>query len=185
METNTNNIQQKRAWIGFLVILVLAVIIVAIATRGFKKNDKKTNEEVTPLNNTIQVMEPVTVGSFVYQFQGVNWVFEPNDEEGVGVPLTDVKVWLDKFSRHAGSYVTFENPYKLGTYRGDCVQVDTLDFDTTVEKRLLAYAQCTWNEEVVDITVFQDGQSILFKKRISGDSQFELLYSIDITTIVK
>lgn len=181
----TTQPQIKGRWTGFIIGIVILVVIVVIALIANNSEKKEKNTEEVVSGTATQKMEPYSVGAFTYQFEDISWVFDKSDEEKVGVPLTEVKVWLDKFSRHNQAVVKFENPYKLGIYRGDCSEVDQLEFDVTTEARPLAYAQCTWEAEIADIAVFQDAQTIHFKKRISGADQFELLYSIDITEIVK
>ena len=187
METTKTELKNARK--GFLIglglVVVIIIVIIAFTKGGSEKADRNAEEAMTA-GVTAQNMEPFATGPFVYQFQGIDWVFDVNDEEGVGVPLTDVKLWFTNFSRHNGTTVKFEKPYKLGTYQGDCQAVAALEFDAEVEGTPLAYAQCTHAEEVTDIAVFQEENMIHFKKRlVSSGNGFGSIYSIDMTEMVR
>ena len=185
-QTNT---QRKSSWTGFFIglglVVVIIIVIIALAKGGAKRNaDSAGSTQVTGVS--AQNMEPFATGPFVYQFQGVDWVFDVSDEEGIGIPLTDVKLWFTNFSRHNGTNVKFEKPYKLGTYQGDCQAVAALEFDVEAEGIPLGYAQCVHGEETTDLAIFQEENMIHFKKRlVSSGNGFGSIYSIDMTEMVK
>lgn len=185
----TTNSQQKNTWTGFLIglglVVIIIIIIIAIAKGSSNEKVEEDNKEKV-VGIITQKMEPFATGPFEYKFKDIEWVFDISNEEGVGVPLTDVKLWLTDFSRHNGSMVNFEKPYKLGTYQGDCKEVMSLEFDAEKQGRPLAYAQCEYGEEVTDIAVFQDKNIISFKKRLQApDETFALVYEVDMTEMVK
>ncbi|MBP6925843.1 MAG: hypothetical protein KBC22_02210 [Candidatus Pacebacteria bacterium] len=179
---------QKKSQLGFFIgigfIVVIVIIIIMVGKTGTR--DKKADIVSEPTGTAVQDIQPVTAGSFEYKFKNIDWVFDVNGEETVGVPLTDVKVWFKDFTRHNGMIVNFEKPYKLGTYQGDCAIVDRLEDVTESQGRPLGFAQCTYGEEVTEIAIFQNESIISFKKRLQdADAEFTLLYDVDITDIVK
>jgi len=181
--------QLKNSRKGFFIglgLLVIMVILVIALVGGGTKDKLKTVDETLVSGVKAQNMKPYATGPFVYQFQSIDWVFDVSDEEGISIPLTDVKLWFNNFSRHNGTTVNFEKPYKLGTYQGDCQAVAALEFDIETEGTPLAYTQCTHEGEMTEIAVFQEENMIHFKKRLaSSGNEFGSIYSVDITGIVK
>ena len=180
---------RKKSQLGFFIgiglIVILVIFIVALSKGGIREK-KDPSTVVEPRGTIVQDVEPVASGAFVYKFKNIDWVFDVSSEAGVGVPLTDVKIWFKDFTRHNNMIVNFEKPYKLGTYQGDCISVDRLENISESQGRPLGYAQCTYNKEVTDIAVFQNKNIISFKKRLpTVDNEFTLLYDVDITDIVK
>ena len=179
---------QKKSQLGFFIgigfIVVVVIIIIMVGKTGTR--DKKADVVSEPAGTAVQDMQPVISGSFEYKFKNIEWVFDVNSEESVGVPLTDVKVWFKDFTRHNDFIVNFEKPYKLGTYQGDCIAVEYLEDVDDSEGRPIGYATCTYNQEITDIAVFQNENIISFKKRLPANgSEFTLLYDVDMTDMVK
>jgi len=188
METTQSQLKNSRTgfFIGLgLVVVIIIILIIALAGGGSKEKSKSANEMLMP-GVAAQDMEPYATGPFVYQFQGIEWIFDLSTEEGARIPLTDIKLWFTNFSRHNGTVVKFEKPYKLGTYLGDCQAIEALELDIETEGTPLAYAQCAYEGEMTDIAVFQEDNMIHFKKRlVSSGSGFGSIYSVDITEMVK
>lgn len=176
------NMMKKYGFMGGMIILGVIVGVIAGRIVVMRAIDKKNNEVH---DIVVQAMEPVAMDPFVYQFETIDWVFTPTSEQGVGVPLTHVALWLKDFSRNPGFPVVFEKPFKLGTYAGDCVSRDTLA-PGTISGIPVAFAQCTQNDQTIELGVFQQGTMISFAKRDRAESEnFVTLYSIDMTSIVR
>ena len=193
---NTNNNQHipwyKDSWIwygaGTLIIVVIVLLVVFLPKNSLRDNDDQTINE----GQNSLVMQPIVRDNYTYKFEDVKWVFE-SVESADGSQKTKVNFMFENFSRNEGSFVTFGNPYKLGTYNGECVSVDTLIYDTNVHKGIpLAYAECTNVGGGQQFVVFQEGENVVAKTRplyqeIEGDTPVEFfnLYTINLTEVVQ
>lgn len=136
-----------------------------------------------------QAMEPIVDGEYTYRFDGVDWIFEANDEEGVGVPITRVNMMFKNFTRYEGALpVAFGNPYKFGIYEGVCSEVDGIAYDQSVETGIpLGFVECVSANATTNIFLFQEGSDVVVKMHKSTDEVAELttVTSIDLTTVVQ
>jgi hypothetical protein len=177
-------------------ILVVIIILVLIFTVG-KKGDKDSQGDVDENGNSmvdengsegmaLSPVEPVVSGDYEYDFSGVEWIFDTEDEQVVGTGQTYLKMIFADFTRN-GNAITFGRPYKLGFHPGTCESVNFLD--TTESAGIpIAYAVCTDGKIAREFAVLQDSENVTVQmNEIVGEEEtgFVEWYKINITEIVK
>lgn len=171
---------------GLLIVVALLVILFA----GGKKEDLADRSEPVENSESISetlVMQPVETDSYTYKFQGIDWMFEEG-EEG-----TKVNFMFDRFSRKDGVFVTFGNPYKLGSYEGACQALESIAYDAEANPGIpLAFAECRGAAKTRQFMLVQQAEEVVAKSRvlyeeIEGDTDalFASIYTINLTEIVQ
>ncbi len=175
-----------------LGVLGLAVILVLILTVGGNKGERAevSNEDEEMLEEERDLTssspaETVVSGDYTYDFSGVEWIFDTEDEQVVGTGNTYLKMMFSNFTRN-GNEITFGRPYKLGFHPGTCESVDSLD-TTGISGASVAYAKCSDGKTTREFAVMQDMETIIVQmKEVSAeDAVWQEWYKIDITEVVK
>lgn len=168
-----------------LIIIVLIVLVIALPGKG--KKEKQAAEEIT----TFSAPEAfVGEGDMVYSFDGVQWDLNLIEAGSARVPETRVGFYFENFTRRADALpAVFGNPFHIGFYKGDCVEIETLpetDSLALIEGSFISGISCTWGEESSTVLLAQNGNNVTAYDIAS--EQPDILQSvrvIDITKIVE
>ena len=169
-----------------VMIGIVAVVIVAGGYFIFRPSLPEP-EAVTPLAPALLV--PVTDGDKTYTLEKLAWVFEDQNPDESGAPITRVRLKLEGFKRN-------EVPidvglYRLGTYRGSCTSsVDMPAGYVVSDTGAAAFARCWFAGGGRELAVFQEGNYIVAKVRTVGEEDaqpapFVPILTVDITKIVQ
>lgn len=176
-----------------LGILGLAVILVLILIVGGKKDEEgsvildengdvvEEEVELTALSPT----ETIVSGDYEYDFSGIEWIFDTEDEQVVGTGNTYLKMMFADFTRN-GNAITFGRPYKLGFHPGTCQSVDFLD-TTEISGIPVAYAKCSDGTTTREFAAVQDMENVIIqmKETSLNDAEWQEWYKINVTEIVR
>lgn len=206
-QTNQQPTEEKKSSSWQIILTVIAIIaIILIFALPDQKNtddtatttengmetvedvDSQTEEVIAPgvkagPNTKSGSMTPISVDNeFVYSFSGIDWFLEPVDGG------TAVQFKFSEFSRREGSIVAFGNPYRLGVFPGECIEVESLAVGNITDTPL-SYVSCrTETSSGNDIALFQDGAKVYAAQRTFKDGvgeDFTEFFARDITTIVR
>lgn len=190
-------------WYALSGLILIAIILVLIfvpegdkkAERKEKKSADQQQEEVASQEETsgTTFMQPITEGDFIYQFSGINWMFESEDVAGERTPVTQVNWMFEDFSRRQEKViVTFGEPYKMGLVQGECSEVEALEYDADAEEGLaLAYASCDLVAQTgtTEFAIFQEDADVVTKRRTYSDAEdkgsFVEISRVDMTEVVE
>lgn len=178
----------KRNHIFSLIgLIVIVLIVLAIALPGKEKKEKQAAQEAVTFS------DPETFageGDMVYSFDGIQWDLDLIEAGSARVPETRVGFFFENFTRRAdGIPAVFGNPFHLGFYKGDCVEIETLDGNDSfafVEGSFISGISCVWEEENTFVLLAQNQNMVTAYEMIGSDAGvLNTVREIDITKIVE
>ncbi len=146
------------------------------------------NPNITVTSRSLsKIPSPVTVGEDTYAFSGVAWLFTETGISTAGIPQTSVRISLEDFTR-SGSRIDLAT-FRLGQHQGTCSAVESIP-SSSADGAPLAFAQCDWAGQGIQLAVFQKNNLIISKLRkiIEGKpsvAPFQEINVIDITSLIK
>jgi hypothetical protein len=175
--------------IGIIVFVALAWVLSALRAKSPSETpvvDEETATSTPPV--TYAAFIPVTDGAKVYTLEGVEFVFEPQVIDEQGMPSTRIRLQLNGFKRNGVPIEVAR--YRLGTYRGECAQIDPETYaNSSAERDALGFAACNYEGVGRQLAVFQEGKELVVKVRsVTEDASAEPMFAItriDVTAIVQ
>ncbi len=178
--------------IGIIVFVAIAWVLSALRTKTPDSSlvtDSTDTASSTEMSAYAQTT-PIVDGTMTYELGGVSFLFEPQVSDENNMLSTRIRLQLDNLTRNT---VPIEvASYRLGTYRGQCSQVDADTYAmSSADKGALAFASCNYEGTGRQLAAFQEGKNIVVKARTvteNGSAQSDpmtQIISIDVTKIVQ
>jgi len=138
--------------------ILILVVVIALGYLAFSPSENKV-KEADGLVIATSTAEIVSVGEYTYSFDGVDWLFEDQGENYLGIPVSIVRIKFDNFKRNDIDISVL--PYRLGLYSGDC---------RVIEKgEALTKARCLYSGTASELAVYLEGDIVLVKSRVVSE----------------